>query len=353
MVLAQLEQRQLLGGLFGLRPTDDNEPIELGPLGRLVAELGHLDASAGTGVPQVRELAFDRGRQAGDDHKAGPPSLQPLDEFVVVKPFVGAENRQPDPSRPLRETRRQQVEHPRGGMGVAGAQLPVPKILGLPLETQQGMIGGAAPLEGVVADPRLFLPAIDDQHRGIDIEDQPRRRSRASGHPLQEAIVQPAQLRKRRRRNPEQKPPYRGGVRIGAQPGEILEDAVQLQQLGRLDPFESEDHRIEHGQKHLPHAVTIVALHEAEVLRQRVFESDACEKPMEKVHAAIVGQRLGTKGDTKCARSLGHPAEPYLIGRVQRNGRSSGTSAFLAASNDLASTLHAGFRFNTGINLFF
>ena len=69
----------------------------------------------------MRELAFDRGRQAGDDHEASPPGLQPFDDLVVVKPFVGTENRQPDPRWPLCETRCEQVECPTGGMGVAGA----------------------------------------------------------------------------------------------------------------------------------------------------------------------------------------------------------------------------------------
>lgn len=75
-----------------------------------------------------------------------------------------------------------------------------------------------------------------------------------------------------------------------------------------------------------------------------MFESNAREKPMEKVHSTVMSQRLGTEGDTECSRSFGHPAEPYLKGRVQRKAGWLGNSASLARSNDVAVTLHAGFR---------
>jgi len=46
VVRADLEERQLVGRLFGLGPSDDDEPVRLGPPKGLVAELGHLDARA-------------------------------------------------------------------------------------------------------------------------------------------------------------------------------------------------------------------------------------------------------------------------------------------------------------------
>ena len=93
--------------------------------------------------------------------------------------------------------------------------------------------------------------------------------------------------------------------------------------------------------------LTLLALGEGRMSESKsvpgfdLFESDTGEKPMEKVYAAIVGQRLRTKSNTECSRAFGHPAEPYLIGRVQCNGVTSSTSASLAASTDSRSTLHA------------
>ena len=63
VISAQLEQRQLLGRILGLRPSGDDEAVGVRPPGGLVAELGDLDSSAGTQVAQVRQLAFDRGRR--------------------------------------------------------------------------------------------------------------------------------------------------------------------------------------------------------------------------------------------------------------------------------------------------
>ncbi len=60
VIFAELEQGQLGGRLVGLGPTDHDEAVGMGPAGGLVAELGHLEAPAGTDVPQVGELPFDR-----------------------------------------------------------------------------------------------------------------------------------------------------------------------------------------------------------------------------------------------------------------------------------------------------
>ena len=79
VVCAEFVDPQLVDRLFGLPPSDRDEAIRLGPPHRLGAELGHLDASAGTPVPQEHRLACDRDRQADDDHKAGPQGLEPLD----------------------------------------------------------------------------------------------------------------------------------------------------------------------------------------------------------------------------------------------------------------------------------
>lgn len=46
------------------------------------------------------------------------------------------------------------------GMSIARAKFSVPEILGYPIEAEKGMIGGAAPLLGVVADASHLLFAI-------------------------------------------------------------------------------------------------------------------------------------------------------------------------------------------------
>src|SRR4030095_844058 len=138
VVLPKLEEGQLLGRVLRLGPTDDDETIGLRPAGRLVPKLGDLDASTGAPVAQVRELALDRGREPGDDHEAGSPSFEPLDQLVVVKAFVCADNRERDPGRDLREARREQIEGPAGRMHVAWSSSPCQKSLVWPSKQSNG-----------------------------------------------------------------------------------------------------------------------------------------------------------------------------------------------------------------------
>jgi len=319
VILAQLEQRELGGRFLGLGPADHHEAIGPQPMGRLIPKLGDLDPAAGTGVLEMGEFAFDRPRQAGHDHETGPPGFQPFDDLVVVKPFVGAENRQPDSRWPLCETRREQVECPTGGVGVAGAQLPMPEVLGLPLETQQGMIRGPSTLDRVVADLGLLLLAVEDEDGRIDIEDQPRGPAWPHRHQRQKPIVQPAQLRQYARCRPKQEAPHGRRIGIAVQAGQILEDAIVLKKLGRLDPSEAEDHRIQHRQDHLPNSVARVALAASELLCEGVFQSNPREEAVKEIDPTVVRQGRRPERNLHISRALCHRTERYLKSRLQCN----------------------------------
>lgn len=316
VILAELEERQLGGGFVGLRASYHDEAVGMGPAGRLVAELGDLDPATWAGILQVRQLAFDGGRQARDDHEAGSLPFEPFDQRVVVKAFVRADNHQPDPGRNLRETRREQVEGPAGGMGIARPQLPMPEVLGPPLEAEQRVVRWSAALDRVVPDPSRLLLAVDNEDGRIDIEDQPRRPVWAGGHPRQEPVVHGSQLGQCRRCHPQQESPQRRRIWIGVEPREVLEHAVLSQQLSRLDPFQSQDHRIEQREQHLADAVAVVSLHHADIHGQRVLEPNPREEPMEQIDTTIMGQCLGPKRDRKIPWSLGHRSEPYPWGSL-------------------------------------
>ena len=319
MVLAQLEECQLGGRLFGLEATDHDEPIGMRPASRLVAELGHLDPSTGTHIPQARQFGFDGAGQAGDDHKASLVRLQPLDQLVVVKPFVRADDHQPDPGRDLREAGGKEVERPAGRMGVPGPQLAMPEVLAAALEAEQRVIRWSPPLDRVVANLGLLLLAVEHEHGRVDIEDQSRWRAWSRGHTHEEAIVQPAQLGQRRWRHAQQESPQRGRIWIGVQPREVLEHAVLPQQLSRLDPFESQDHRVQQGEQHLAPAVAVVPLDQADIRGHRVLEPDPREKPMQKIDTTVVGQALGPERDSKIPWSFWHHSEPYPRGSIHCN----------------------------------
>ncbi len=86
------------------------------------------------------QLAFDRRGQAGDDHKSGLLRLQPLDQGMIVKPFIGLNNHRADPRGNLRETRGEEVGGPAGSVDLGRPQLTVPEVFAPPLEAEQWMI---------------------------------------------------------------------------------------------------------------------------------------------------------------------------------------------------------------------
>ena len=90
--------------------------------------------------------------------------------------------------------------------------------------------------------------------------------------------MQLAQLWQSTRSDPQQKSPQRGGIGIGAQPSQELKHAILLQELRRLDPLQTEHHRIQQGQEHFPNGVAMVPLVKADFLRDSVLEPDAREE---------------------------------------------------------------------------
>ena len=81
----------------------------------------------------------------------GPSFLQPLDDLVVVKPFVGTDYHVSDPGRDLDKAGLEEFQGTRRSMHISGAQLLMPEVLRLSLETKQRMIRWPSMLGGVVA----------------------------------------------------------------------------------------------------------------------------------------------------------------------------------------------------------
>lgn len=154
----------------------------------------------------------------------------------------------------------------------------------------------AAALPEIVAPPRLLLRPVDDQHGGIDVEDQPGTRVRLHHHPAQEPIVQRPEPREGARRHPEQEVTEPGGVRVPQEPRGVLENAVYPEHLRRLEPLKAEDDGVQQGQQHLAHAVPVVALGQAEFPGEPLAQVEPIEEPMEEVGAGVVSQRARPEG---------------------------------------------------------
>jgi len=265
-------------------------------------------------------LRFDRARQSSHDHEAGPPRLEPLDQLVVVNPFVCADDPQSDPGRHLGEAGREEVERPTGGMRIARPQLAVPEVFALTFEAEQRVIRRPPPLDRVVPDPGLLRLSVDDQHGGVHIEDEPPRRPGLARHPAQKTVVQGAHLGQGRRGHAQQEATQGAGIRVARQPGQVLEHAVLPQQLRGLDPFEPEDHRVEQREEHLPDAVAMIALDHPHLQGHRMLEADSRQKSMEEVDSAVVRQAPGTEGHGNSPWSPRHHTEPYPWGSFRCKG---------------------------------
>ncbi|MBI4426137.1 MAG: hypothetical protein HY567_01025 [Candidatus Kerfeldbacteria bacterium] len=262
--------------------------------------------------------------------------LDPLDERAVVKPLVCSDNHALAWVGALGKASLQQSHYTASGVRIAWSQFSVPVIFALSLEAQQRMIGGTTPLDGVVADARLFLFAIEHQHRGVDVENESRRQVRAAAHASQKFVVQHAQTRQHLRRCAQQKSSQAGRVRITGQPRQVLEHPVLPQQLRSLEPFEPKDHRVEQRQQHLANAVTVVALPDTNMLCDRALESNAGQKPMQQVDTAIVRQILRAKRDGELTRSATHYTEPYLLSSFQCKAEKSKITLFSPLQTRLA-----------------
>jgi hypothetical protein len=186
---------------------------------------------------------------------------------------------------------------------VAGPQLALPEVLRLALEAEQRVIRRAPPLDRVVADPGLLLLAVEDQHGGVDVEDQPERRPRLDGHAVQQAVVQGAQLWERRRRRSQEEPPQGRRIGIAPQAGEVLEDPILAKQLRCLEAFQPKEHRVEKRQQHLADAVAPIPLKHCPVAGNGILESDPRQEAVQEVDAPVVGQRLRLKRNGESSRS--------------------------------------------------
>ena len=79
-----------------------------------------------------------------------------------------------------------------------------------------------------------------------------------------------------------EKAPQRRGIGIGREAGQILEDAILLQENIGFDSLQSKNERIKNGEDGIADGVAVVELTEANILAERRSEFDILEKLLEK-----------------------------------------------------------------------
>lgn len=335
MISSEFEESELFRRFFRLRSPDNDKAIRSRPSTRLIVKLGNLDSSRGGGVSQVAQLPFNRSVQFSHEDKLGMMSLNPFNELMIIKPFIGADQNGSDPFGDLGEASGQKIGHSGGGMGITGPEFSMPEVFSDSLETEKGVIGRSPLFHGIVADPGSFLFSVDGQDRRVDVEDKARGNVDARCHPEQESVVQCSEFEKCAGSQAQKETPEGRRVWIGRETCQILKDAVVVQQLCGFETFDPQHHGIQDGKQHLTDAVVVVPLFPGDIFGNGGLETDAAQETVQQVDASIVGQGAFAERNGQIARASWHWNESYFLSsfhsRPQISGQARENKAPIAA----------------------
>src|SRR6266536_1232072 len=313
-ILAHLEERQLLAGLFRLGSPHHHKAVTFVQSEWLVEELGGGNVSPMRAVAQAGEPLLDGLSQLGGDHKASPSLLQPGNGLVIVETLVGTDDNLSYPGGDLGKASLEEIANPGRRISMTWTQLPVPEVLRLSFETKQRMVRSSSRLERVITNICGFLFSVNDQRGRVQVENQTPGPARPDTHLGQKAIVELAQPRQRLRCHPQEKPSQGRGIRVVRQAAQVLKDTIGLQQMRGLDPFETENNRINDRQQQFADAVAVVPLGQTNIFCDRFLETNLRQETMKQIDATIVSQALIAKRDSKFSGSFRHANESYLRG---------------------------------------
>ena len=318
-ILAQLEESQLVARLFRLGSSHHYKAVTLFQSEWLVEELGGRNVSPMMAVAQAGEPLLDGLSQLGGNHKARFSLFQPGDGLVVVETLVGADDNLSDASGKLGKASCEERTNAGAGISMSGTQLPVPEVLRFSCEAEQRVIRSSSGLERVVTNIGGFLSPVNDQRRGIQVENQTPGPARPDTHLDQKAIVELAQSGQSLRREAQKKASHGRGIGIVREPAQVLKDSVGLQQMRSLDPFETEDHRIDDRQQQFADAVAVVSLDQTNIHGNRFLEPNSSQETMEQIDASVMREASVSERDREFAWPFWHYNESYLSGSFHCN----------------------------------
>lgn len=173
----------------------------------------------------------------------------------------------------------------------------MPEVLGVAFETKERMVGRTTFFDGIVSDSGFLLSSVKRQDSRIDIEDQASGLAGLGNHVLEKMVVNRSQFGQCGGSETRQEAAQRGGIRIGGETGEILEDAIVFKQARSLDSLDSQHHGIEERQERFPNRVIGVTLSPRNMFGNGGLESDTTEETVQKIHAPVVREGLiATRG---------------------------------------------------------
>lgn len=316
-----LEELELLGldRVFGDGPAHDHKPMLLAfaPRHRPVPELPDLPAVGHPGEAAVLRLGLDGPALDRDDNVSVAFLVEKFDHAPAEKARVDAEADtgagdmfrdlgQADLDKRLRSSR---------GSGIPRTQRAVPELLEAGLEGQQGVVGAASVLLGIVAHARPFdLPAIDYNHRRVDVEDHAGTLAGSIEEPLPKQFVDPCDLADVRGCQPLQKPSDCGLIWEVVQAHNFLKGAIVLEDLRLVDAVHARDDRVEDRQNHVGGLKIPKARTWPDVALEHTSQTQLLTKMLDQEHAGEVRQVRFFEGKRDFSQSFRHWTQSNLLG---------------------------------------
>lgn len=308
-----LEELELLGldRIVRDRPAHDNEPMLLAfaPRLRPVPKLPDLPAVGHLGEVAALHLGLDGRALDRNDHVPIAFLVEEFDHALAEEPRVDAktDTGAGDVFWDLGQADLDEGLRPGRGSSIPWTQRAVPEFSKAGLEGQQRMVGTSPALLGVVAHARPFdLPAINHDHRGIDIEDQAGALARPVEQSLSKQLVHSDNLSDVRGSHPLQEPADGGFVRKTIQANKSLERSVVLENLRLVDTVHACDDRVEDCEHHIRRLEIAEARPWSEMLLEQLPQTQLLTKTLDQVDAREVREVGFLEGNDDFSETFWH-----------------------------------------------
>jgi len=307
---AHLHQGQLIGlvgSLFHGAP-HHNEAMGLFPFLRPVFKVGDTPAKMHgleTGVMRRRQEVFHLG---GHDEVAAARLVQMLHERPAKVTRVGQKTN-PRPRHVRGNFFQTPVDHEAGaGIGgrIARTQRAMPELLAVSFKAQNGMIGGAALLPGIVALPSALLLAIQGEDHRIHVKLQLRARLRQAKQLFAQPVMQPDHFPNGGRWQTPQEPAQRGLIWKRFQSDQGEKQSVVLENLRLVHALNAGDQDVEERQDHVRRAIRNPPGRGFEDALEPTPQVKPVTKSLNQEQAAEVRQGLALERKLQCLQALSH-----------------------------------------------
>lgn len=283
-------------------------------------ELGSSPVFSERVITQPFELLLDAAGHPGYDNVTNAFVVERFDKLVVEEARIGSDSNPVQIRRYLLEALSQELWAACCSIGIPWSQDPMPVVLGVKLEAEQGMVRtGTPPARIVPYFGLLDLLAVDSKNGGIEVEKEVGPRSREVEHLEPEAIVNFFDLLNSFRADPFQETPQTGGIGEALQPDNPLKGPVALENLGSLQPMNASDQSINDGQDKFYWMILTRALGKGNSLLKMPLQPQLFAKPVNQDDSAKVGKVPVPDGNSDFSQSSGHPAQSSPLGMVLPN----------------------------------